>query len=106
MIKLKKNLKKVMVSGALVLGMLLSPKSVYAQTVTQAMSFFNAAVGALQVIVIAIGAVLAVWGIINLLEGYGNDNAGAKSQGAKQLVAGGGICFIGISIIPLLSGLF
>ena len=38
----------------------------------------------------AIGAGLAVWGVINLLEGYGNDNPGAKSQGIKQLMAGGG----------------
>ena len=30
---------------------------------------------------------LAVWGVINLLEGYGNDNPGAKSQGIKQLMA-------------------
>ena len=29
-------------------------------------------------------------GGINLLEGYGNDNPGAKSQGMKQLMAGGG----------------
>ena len=30
---------------------------------------------------------LCVWGGINLLEGYGSDNPGAKSQGVKQLVA-------------------
>ncbi|SHH54574.1 Maff2 family protein [Butyrivibrio fibrisolvens DSM 3071] len=30
-----------------------------------------------------------VWGVVNLLEGYGNDNPGAKSQGMKQLMAGG-----------------
>ncbi|MEO3125887.1 Maff2 family mobile element protein, partial [Mediterraneibacter gnavus] len=28
-----------------------------------------------------------VWGVVNLLEGYGNDNPGAKSQGIKQLMA-------------------
>ena len=33
---------------------------------------------------------LTIWGAINLLEGYGNDNPGAKSQGMKQLMAGGG----------------
>ena len=38
---------------------------------------------------IALGAGLAIWGAINLLEGYGNDNPGAKSQGMKQLMAGG-----------------
>jgi len=40
------------------------------------------------------------------MEGYGNDNAGAKSQGMKQLVAGGGIAFIGITLIPILATLF
>ena len=29
----------------------------------------------------------------------------AKSQGVKQLVAGGGVALIGITLIPLLSGL-
>ena len=30
----------------------------------------------------------------------------AKSQGMKQLMAGGGIIVIGTTLIPLLSGLF
>ena len=30
----------------------------------------------------------------------------AKSQGMKQLMAGGGIILIGTTLIPLLSGLF
>ena len=52
------------------------------------MAFFNSAVGVLQTLVIALGAGLGIWGAINLLEGYGNDNPGAKSQGMKQLMAG------------------
>ena len=40
------------------------------------------------------------------VEGYGNDNPGAKSQGIKQLMAGGGVVLIGTTLIPLLSGLF
>jgi len=70
------------------------------------MEFFDNAVGVLQTLVIALGAGLGVWGIVNLLEGYGNDNAGAKSQGMKQLMAGGGIALIGLLLIPQLSGLF
>ena len=42
----------------------------------------------------------------NLMEGYGGDNPSAKSQGMKQLMAGGGVALIGITLIPLLSGLF
>ena len=30
----------------------------------------------------------------------------AKSQGVKQLVAGGGVALIGTILVPLLSGLF
>ena len=55
------------------------------------MAFFNSAVTVLQTLVIALGAGLGIWGAINLLEGYGNDNPGAKSQGMKQLMAGGGV---------------
>ena len=54
----------------------------------------------------ALGAGLGIWGAIYLLEGYGNDNPGAKAQGMKQLMAGGGGALIGITLVPLLSGLF
>ena len=70
------------------------------------MAFFNSAIGTLQTVVVALGAGLGVWGGINLLEGYGNDNPGAKSQGMKQLMAGGGDALIGTTLVPLLSGLF
>ena len=70
------------------------------------MAFFNSAVGVLQTLVIALGAGLGIWGVINLLEGYGNDNPGANSQGMKQLMAGGGVALIGATLVPLLSGLF
>jgi hypothetical protein len=70
------------------------------------MAFFTTAVDTLKILVIALGAGLGAWGLINLLEGYGNDNPGAKSQGIKQLMAGGGIVVIGVTLIPLLSGLF
>jgi hypothetical protein len=70
------------------------------------MDFFTSAVSTLQILVTALGAGLGAWGVINLLEGYGNDNPGAKSQGMKQLMAGGGIAAVGITLIPLLSGLF
>ena len=70
------------------------------------MDFFNSAVDVLQTLVIALGAGLGIWGGIILMEGYGNDNPGAKSQGIKQLMAGGGVVVIGTTLIPLLSTLF
>jgi hypothetical protein len=43
------------------------------------MAFFSQAITLLQTIVVALGAGLGVWGVINLLEGYGNDNPGANA---------------------------
>ena len=70
------------------------------------MQFFASAITTLQTLVIALGAGLGVWGVVNLLEGYGSDNPGAKSQGMKQLMAGGGVALIGVILVPLLKGLF
>ena len=70
------------------------------------MEFFNSAIDVLQTLVIALGAGLGIWGVINLLEGYGNDNPGAKSQGIKQLMAGAGIMLLGTTLIPQLATLF
>lgn len=44
------------------------------------MQFFSEAVNVLQTLVIALGAGLCVWGGINLMEGYGNDNPGANTH--------------------------
>ena len=51
------------------------------------MGFFTTSVTGLKTVVTAIGAGVGVWGVINLLEGYGNDNPGAKSQGIKHLMS-------------------
>ena len=70
------------------------------------MAFFNSAIEVLQTLVVALGAGLGVWGAINLMEGYGGDNPASKSQGVKQLMAGGGVILLGLKVVPLLSGLF
>ena len=44
------------------------------------MAFFQSAVGTLQILVILLGAGLGIWGAINLMEGYGNDNPGANAH--------------------------
>ena len=52
------------------------------------MEFFNSAIDILKILVMALGAGLAVWGVINLLEGYGSDNPAAnahvRSRSTKQ----------------------
>lgn len=70
------------------------------------MEFFNEAIGTLQLIVGGLGAGFGVLGVINLLEAYGNDNPGAKSQGIKQLIAGGGIIVVALTLVPLLKNVF
>ena len=44
------------------------------------MAFFQSAVGTLQTLVVALGAGLGIWGVINLLEGYGSDNPAANAH--------------------------
>ncbi len=47
---------------------------------TGGMAFFSSSIDTLKTLVIALGAGLGVWGVINLLEGYGNDNPGANAH--------------------------
>ena len=70
------------------------------------MEFFALAISVLTTIITAMGAGLGVWGIVNLLEGYGGENPQAKSQGIKQLMAGGGIVVIAQTVISQLATLF
>ena len=55
------------------------------------MAFISQAVTVLQTLVIALGAGLAVWGVVNLMEGYGNDNPGAGRAASRERVDGGGV---------------
>ena len=38
------------------------------------MQFFTSAIDTSQTLVVALGAGLGVWGVVNPLEGYGSDN--------------------------------
>jgi len=72
----------------------------------QGLEFFTQSINSLITVVSAIGGGVGIWGVINLLEGYGNDNPGAKSQGIKQLMAGGGIIILATQVLPKLIDLF
>ena len=44
------------------------------------MEFFNSAVDVLQTLVIALGAGLGIWGVVTLLEGYGQDTPASNAH--------------------------
>ena len=68
------------------------------------MGFFTTAVSTMSTLVVALGGGVGVWGVINLMEGYGSNNP-AKREGVKQLMAGGGIMLLGLKVVPMLSTL-
>ena len=55
-------------------------KKLHEKQEEKSMAFISRAVTVLQTLVIALGAGLAVWGVVNLMEGYGNDNPGANAH--------------------------
>lgn len=68
-------------------------------------SFITTACTVLKSVICLIGGGVSLWGIVNLLEGYGNDNPGAKSQGMKQLMAGLGLILLAIILVPVLQNM-
>ena len=44
------------------------------------MACFNSAVEVLETLVVALGGGLGIWGVINLLEGYGQDNPASNAH--------------------------
>ncbi len=70
------------------------------------MAFFKSAVDTLQVIVVGVGAVIAVMGMMDFAEGNSEDNGALKNRGGKKIVSGGAIAFIGITLVPQLATLF
>lgn len=74
----------------------------FASGAVDSSAFISTAGTVLRSVIILIGAGVGVWGVVNLLEGYGNDNAGAKSQGMKQLMAGLGLILLGVIMVPVL----
>ena len=70
------------------------------------MAFFQSAVDVLKTVVTILGASVGLWGLVNLMEGYGADNPASKSQGIKQLGSGVGVVIIGLVLVPLLKTIF
>ena len=68
-------------------------------------SFITTACTVLKSVICLIGGGVSLWGVVNLLEGYGNDNPGAKSQGMKQLMAGLGLILLAVILVPVLENM-
>lgn len=64
--------------------------------------FIKKSMTVLKAVLYLIGGGVGLWGVVNLLEGYGNDNPGAKSQGMKQLMGGLGIILLAAVLVPVL----
>lgn len=93
-----RKMKKVILTATII-----SVFTIYAVVPASAlamMDFQASAESALKTVVTLIGGGLGAWGVVNLLEGYGSDNAASKSQGIKQAVAGVGLILVGATIIP------
>ena len=68
-------------------------------------SFISTACKVLKALIILIGAGIGVWGLVNLVEGYGSDNPGSKSQGMKQLMAGIALIILAVALVPELENM-
>ena len=95
--------KAIMILAVAMCMMSLAATTVFAASgKVNTTDFISKTITVLQSVISLIGGGLAVWGVVNLIEGYGGDNAAAKSQGIKQLMAGLGLVLLGIVVVPVL----
>lgn len=85
-------------------GILMS-MNVFAAGAVSTTEFINQACTVLTALLSLIGAGIGLWGFVNLLEGYGSDNAAGKSQGMKQLMSGIAIVMVGVVLVPVLKNM-
>ena len=57
------------------------------------MSFFTTAVSTMSTLVVALGGGVGVWGVVNLMEGYGADNPATKARVSSSLWRAAALCF-------------
>ena len=57
----------------------------------------------LRAILIMVGAGFAIFGVVDIAEGIGDQNGAAKSTGIKKTMAGAGIIMAGIVLVPVLT---
>lgn len=76
---MRKGITDIRCAGFLV-GVFHSRKHLKKSVLVNVYGIFSSAITTLKTLVVAIGAGLGVWGVVNLLEGYGNDNPGANAH--------------------------
>lgn len=69
------------------------------------MEIFTAGVDLVKNIVTIIGGGMVIIGIIQFLQGQGDNNAAQKSTGIALFVAGAGIAMVAQTLIPMLANL-
>lgn len=99
-----RNAKKVILAVTAV-SVVIAMSCVTAFAAVSTTDFIYKTSTVLTAVISLIGAGLGVWGVVNLIEGYGNDNPGAKSQGMKQLMAGIALIAVGVLIVPVLKNM-
>ncbi len=69
-------------------------------------AFFRSAISTLSTIVTGLGAGMALWGIIQIMQAQATDNPATRTQGMNMLLGGGGLAVIGMTLVPLLANVF
>ncbi|MDE7363366.1 MAG: Maff2 family protein [Ruminococcus sp.] len=72
----KKAMMMLTIAGCM--AMMCSTTAFAATGVVDTSNFITTACTVLKSVICLIGGGVGVWGVVNLLEGYGNDNPGAK----------------------------
>lgn len=70
------------------------------------MDFFASAIDVVKLVVCGLGAGYAAVGIINFAQGNSQHNASKKEDGLGQLMGGGAIFLVGITLVPKLVEFF
>ena len=101
--KARKTIIALTAALALNAGMIASVSA--AGGAVDASGFITTSCTVLKSVIILLGGGVGVLGIVNLLEAYGGDNASARSQGMKQLMAGLGLILLAIVLVPVLQSM-
>lgn len=70
------------------------------------MEFFYNTIDTLSKIVCIFGGGLAMWGLVLIGQSHGDQDPASRNTGIKQLVGGGAIVLVGITLVPQLSNIF